>query len=87
MSASVKLLKYKPTDLQFDVLGGEDVVEVNVQFRSSLLELALLGCHEGDQIVMKTTLLGEISRLCSDMMLLSYAIKAQTTRGISCLSL
>ena len=66
MSASVKLLKYKPTDLQFDVLGGEDVVEVNVQFRSSLLELALLGCHEGDQIVMKTTLLGEISRLCSD---------------------
>ena len=71
-----------PTDLQFDVLSGEDVVQVDVQFRSSLLELALLGCHERDQIVMKTTLLGEISRLCSDWLDHDVALLCHEDTGI-----
>ena len=45
------------SDLQFDMLSSEDVVQVNVQLCSSLLELASLGSHDRNQIVMKTTLL------------------------------
>ena len=43
--------------LQLDVLSGEHVVHVDVKLGPSLLELALLGRHDGDEIVVKTTLL------------------------------
>jgi len=42
---------------QFDVLSGEDMVQVNMEFGSSLLELASLGRHDWNQIMMKAALL------------------------------
>ena len=39
------------------MLSGEDVVHVDVELGASLLELALLGRRDGDEIVVQPTLL------------------------------